>query len=334
MAKKILLFLFSFLFIVVANGQVITGRVVDKKTGEPVSFAAIYFNGTFVGTTSDIDGFFELDVTENASMPLSVSCMGYYSHTLSDYSSGKPITIHLEPKEFQLDEITITARSQSRKRKSALRVFKREFLGSSVNAGSCEILNPDALLFDYGTSGDTITAYAEEPLEILNEALGYRISYYLDKFEYYRPTRSFLYQGNIIFEEDLVAGSSANESARLEKRLQAYIGSRMHFLRSLWHDELQKSEYTMTDSNEKSVSYNHIVIQEMGDIQDKERQVMKYLSYPFPITILHEAKASTMTLINQRVYFDETGYHSTGIIWEGEMLKQRIADALPYEYGR
>jgi len=40
-----------------------------------------------------------------------------------------------------------------------------------------------------------------------------------------------------------------------------------------------------------------------------------------------------MTLINQRVFFDQNGYQALGIIWEGDMLEKRIGDALPYEYG-
>lgn len=67
-------------------------------------------------------------------MPLSVSCMGYQSLTLDDYSSTEPVIICLEPKEFKVEEVRVTAKSLVRKRKSALRIFRKEFLGSSINA--------------------------------------------------------------------------------------------------------------------------------------------------------------------------------------------------------
>ena len=88
----------------------------------------------------------------------------------------------------------------------------------------------------------------------------------------------------------------------------------------------------MSDSMEKIVGYKDIVIQEAGNVQDENRQYMKYISYPLPITIYYDNKASRMTLLNQRVYFNKIGFDLQGIFWEGEMLKKRVGDALPYEY--
>jgi hypothetical protein len=56
-----MMLLFSGLNIVAYN-QVIKGTVFDKKTNEKIGFATLYFNGTFVGTYSDENGHFELDI--------------------------------------------------------------------------------------------------------------------------------------------------------------------------------------------------------------------------------------------------------------------------------
>jgi hypothetical protein len=58
MRKFILLFLFINFYIVAYN-QVIKGTILDKKTKSPIYFASVYFNGTFVGTHSDQNGYFD-----------------------------------------------------------------------------------------------------------------------------------------------------------------------------------------------------------------------------------------------------------------------------------
>ncbi len=52
MRKLVLLLLFVNLHLLAYN-QVIKGSVFENGTKNPVLFASIYFNGTFIGTTSD-----------------------------------------------------------------------------------------------------------------------------------------------------------------------------------------------------------------------------------------------------------------------------------------
>src|SRR5664280_3039543 len=85
---------------------------------------------------------------------------------------------------------------------------------------------------------DTLKAFASKPILINNNALGYKITYYLDKFEYYKKDRSMFFAGNMIFNEDL----GINETQKQlygERRNEAYLGSRMHFFRALWADDLK-----------------------------------------------------------------------------------------------
>lgn len=89
----------------------------------------------------------------------------------------------------------------------------------------------------------------------------------------------------------------------------------------------------LTNSDERSIGYNNIVIQEAGNVQQSDQQVIKYISYPLPVLIYYGVDFSTMILLRQRVSFEKTGNHGAGIIWEGDMLKKRIGDTLPYEYG-
>src|SRR5512136_132156 len=75
---KLLLFvILLFFFRPAVNCQVIKGAVLDIETRKPVSFAYLYFSGTFTGTQSDKDGYFELDVSKNATQQLIISAVGY-----------------------------------------------------------------------------------------------------------------------------------------------------------------------------------------------------------------------------------------------------------------
>ena len=97
----------------------------------------------------------------------------------------------------------VTAKSYEKDRKANLKLFKKEFLGSTTNSRNCEILNEDDISFNYGSDRDTLKAYALKPILIFNRALGYKITYYLDIFEYTRKSNGLSFTGSIIFTEDL-----------------------------------------------------------------------------------------------------------------------------------
>ena len=130
--------------------QTVTGTVYDQSNNSPLSDAAVYINGTSIGTISDIDGHFILDVSNYGSLPITISLLGYYSTTLSDYRSNKTYKIYLSPKTTVLNEIILTGKNKNWKK--YFKIFKKEFLGQTKNAMECKILNEDALRFSFDTS--------------------------------------------------------------------------------------------------------------------------------------------------------------------------------------
>jgi hypothetical protein len=325
MRKSILLFLFLSVTHVAYN-QIVKGTVIDMNDKSKIYSAAIYFSGTFGGTLSDQEGNFQIDVTKHSSMPMTVSALGYYSATITDFTSGKPLMIYLKPKLFELNEITVNAKSHSRERKNNLRVFREEFLGTSVNAMSCDILNEADIKFIYD-SDDTIKAYSTKPIEIINNALGYKITYYLDKFEYCKTDASFYFKGFIFFNEDLTSDEEKKTTYE-KKRKATYLGSRMHFFRALWTDDLNDQGFTVRNSANEIVGYNKIVGQR--DIRTKYIKCNDVLGIAY-----YSTKTPTSYAVFQRdkVYFDPNGYSDPGgITWEGEMAQKRVGDWLPYDY--
>lgn len=324
-------FLFICLFLclnLAAYNQIVKGTIYDEKDKSPVYSASVYFNGTFGGTLSDQNGNFSIDVTKHTTMPLTISALGYFSATVTNFSSGKPLLIYLKPKMFELNEIVVSAKSHSRERKNNLYIFKNEFLGTTPNAMSCVIENEGDIRFVGDMEGDTIKAFSAKPLIINNNSLGYKITYYLDKFEYCKKDASFLFKGNIIFNEDRTETDEAKKLSYERKRKATYLGSRMQFFRSLWIDDMNSAGFTVKNSANETLRYSKIVYQ-----QDSHT---KFLRYPGSLGVAYystSAPKSFIIFLKEKVFFDANGYYDpTAIIWDGEMAQKRIGDWLPFEY--
>ncbi len=78
--------------------------------------------------------------------------------------------ITLFPKAIGLNEVKIKSHSNPH-RAADLEMFKRAFLGTSVRARECTILNPQVLNVDYNDTTSTLTASSDDFVEIENDAL-------------------------------------------------------------------------------------------------------------------------------------------------------------------
>jgi hypothetical protein len=327
MHVKRTLFLLLFINICTANFcQLIKGYVLDRNSKEPINFASVYFNGTFSGTHTDKNGYFELDVSRYRSMPLSVSALGYYTVTISDFIKQSPLMVFMEQKVFELQEVTISEKSNEKARERNLRVFKDQFLGKTLNAMHCIIINERNIKFNYYSDKDSLIAYSDEPMVVENLALGYRITYFLDDFELERKTGNLFFAGNIFFEEDLTALESEKHLYE-RKRRNAYLGSRMHFIRTLWANKLDQEGFVIMDQEGRKLKYNDVVIEGDG--------LNKYLEFDGKLVIYYQTNEpwGTIKLKEETIFLDKSGYFDPfTIVWEGNIAKQRIGDWLPYEY--
>lgn len=325
MKRIILLFL---LFIVFQEGhaQLVRGFVLNKSDNSRINFASIYINGTNTGTNADQNGYFELDITKFASLPLTISALGYYTVTLTDFSREKPIEVYLIPETFQLNEVVVRAKSTSKERKVNLKIFRDQFLGPTYNGRNCVIKNEEDIVFKNGSSQDTLSAFAAKPIIIVNNALGYKITYYLDKFEYYRKSKSFLYKGSAFFNEDMSFALTKKDFFD-KRRKNAYLGSRSHFFSSLWTNTLRSNGFVVKNLKEEIINYEDMVTMRAG--------FKKYLSCKDDLYIYYFSKSpgSILELLHDHVFFDNNGYFDgTGVKFIGLMAQQRIGDLLPFDY--
>lgn len=322
---RILILIFLFIHLSITTfGQTIKGTVLDKQTFDSIPYATVYFNGTFVGTSSDQNGNFELDISKkNRSMPITASCIGYHSATLTDFSETEPLIIYMQAQSYELPDASIIGESLERKRRRYLRLLRDELIGTTINARRCKILNEDDITFNYNSDDDTVKAYALAPLLIENKSLGYEITYYLDKFEYYKNTIATYFSGNFIFNDDLTDDIGQAQIYN-RRRVYTYLGSRTHLFRVLWSGQLKSSGFTIRNPSNEVLKLDTLVFQD--DLQ------YKYLSFSSSLSIDYYDRRSTIEFVMQPVYFNETGYFDPGIKWTGDMARQRIADWLPYEY--
>jgi hypothetical protein len=302
------------------SSQIITGTIIDKQTKEKIIFAAVFFNDSFVGTNSDVNGNFELRIPDNTFRPLTVSALGYYSETITNYQTDKPLVIYLRPKVFELNEVIVSARA----RQKNLRMFKENFLGTSDVAMRSEITNESDITLVM--KNDTLKAYASKPIKITNYGLGYKSTYYLDKFWYYPDKKAFFISGNMVYDEDL-SNDNSKRDYYLSNRQFTYYGSKMHFFRALWRNELDKEGFVIRNMGKEEIQYGFLIAQPDG--------VRKYFKYHGMLTIEDKMRLTTtwITFLRENVYFDAKGYFDPfAISWDGSMARQRVADMLPYEY--
>ena len=106
--------------------HVISGQIIDAKTGEPIPFASAQYLGHGVGVASDIDGHFT--IARHNGWQLTFSSVGYVSHTVQINAGIKSvIKIALKTDNKMLQGVTVkTKRGRySRKNNPAVEMMRK-----------------------------------------------------------------------------------------------------------------------------------------------------------------------------------------------------------------
>lgn len=211
------------------NGFTISGTVKDQK--ETLPGAGIYISGYKIATVTDADGKFKLPNLKPGSYDILVQMIGYLPYSKNIIISEKSIQVEflLKQSTTTLNEVVIRADPN---RQKYINQFKEYFIGKTPNAKICKILNPQVLRVNYDITKSTLSVKTDEFLIVENKALGYRIKYMLDYFEYNNRTNIIYYAGKPFFEE--LKASNAKKKKYIELREIAYYGSAQHFYKSLY----------------------------------------------------------------------------------------------------
>ena len=125
------------------NGRMVIGGIVTTKNDTPIDFATVHLSGTHFGCLTDDKGAYKLEVPAGA-YRLIVSSLGYKQQEIPvEIKSHLNLNVTLEENEHMLDEVVITAKTDSRKERekgfaiSAIDTKKAAF----SNLQTSELLN-------------------------------------------------------------------------------------------------------------------------------------------------------------------------------------------------
>lgn len=139
---RILIFIFIIVISSVAFAENIHIRgKVRNADNEPVEFATVRVVGSYLGTTSDINGSYSLTVSSCDTLRISFTCVGYKSveHIFISPKNDQTVNVKLYPVDYYLSEIRVSGNETSLNGMANIDVA---LLGASpdVSGGSLESL--------------------------------------------------------------------------------------------------------------------------------------------------------------------------------------------------
>ncbi len=225
-----------------AQNNSIGGVVIDAETRQPVPFANVFFASTTIGVSSDQDGKFRLIGFASGKYDLIVTFVGYsnFQHPFEFNNNNFNVSIELAQTPVVLREVIV--REDTTDRVNNFNIFKKYFLGETINSKRCRIINPEVIHIFFDTKANVLVAHAKGPIQIENNALGYQVNYYLDLFELDFSSGRLTSFGIPSFQ-NLVARNKSQTKNWNKERQRAYYGSMTHFIRSLGSDQLKEEGF-------------------------------------------------------------------------------------------
>ena len=242
------LFGFVLLFLFCCLGAfaqaVLRGKVIGEDTKKPLAAVSVYLNNTSLGAVTNDDGVFIITKIPSGEFRLVASCVGYetFVNMIDPRTVGKDFIISMKPNAEELQGFTVTTPDPEGWKKWG-KLFTELFIGDTPGSNDCKLTNPEAIKFRMNTD-NTLTAYAKEPLQIVNYNLGYEIKYKLEEFQYDFNIKLVNFSGYAFFTD--MGVKHPNRVRRYgEARLETYKGSFLHFKRAFFANELDAQGFEL-----------------------------------------------------------------------------------------
>ena len=239
---------FTLLFFICCLGAfsqaVLKGKVISEETQKPLASVSVYLNNTSLGSVTSEDGVFIIRGIPSGKFRLVASCVGFetYVNMIDPRTVGKDFVISLKPKAEELQSFSVTPPEPDGWKKWG-KLFTELFIGDTPGSNDCKLTNPEVIKFRMN-SDNTLTAYAKEPLQIVNYKLGYEIKYKLEEFQYDFNIKLVNYSGYAFFTD--MGLKYPNRVRRYDDaRLETYKGSFLHFKRAFFANELDAQGFEL-----------------------------------------------------------------------------------------
>ncbi|MBO0323814.1 carboxypeptidase-like regulatory domain-containing protein [Muricauda sp. CAU 1633] len=333
---KLLVAIFLF-FTLHIQSQEIQGTVVDAKTKTPIFGASVYYDGSSVGTMTDEDGSFSIQLPYQNKATLVISHLGYVTQKIPNLPREAVLTIALEEEVESLEEVVLTSDPFTRKDK--MEVFKLEFLGDTQGGRACEIVNEEDVHLYFNSEDNTLSAYSDKPIVVQNEYLGYLVHFTIEEFKIFFKTKNLKRVDNIyhtLFDGTTRFYDTSNgDSTIAGRRQRAYLGSPRHFIRACWYGDVENQNFRLKKGS-KNVEISDFM-EKSGDSSGDLREVQFYGGQ---FIIYHKKRSNYRSTlkINQMdttYIMDRYGNYTPfeSLVFGGHMSSYRIGDMLPMDYG-
>lgn len=234
MKKLLLIHFLIFFFIQIGFSQTsaVTGIVKDAETGETLPFCNVFINNTTISTTTDLDGVYILEELQPGATEIGFSFIGYEAVTKPvNLNPGGKLTLNvsLKPLETELSDVEIKAKRDKTWERD-LRKFENLFLGNDAVAAKTEIQNPWVIDFPPSDEKNTFLASSQLPIELVNNYLGYKITF--DLKEFFDNPVNYRISGAARFEE-MSPEVSGQEEEWEKNRMEVYRKSPQNMFRAM-----------------------------------------------------------------------------------------------------
>lgn len=349
---KRLFCIFLFFNLTFVASQTYKGVILDLKTNEPIPFVTVYFKGTSIGTTSNINGSYTITKPENIETSLIYRIIGYETQSIQNPNESNTKVIRMKVTVGDLDAILLES-DLSWSRAIKIKEFKKYFLGETKYVRGSKILNLSKVRLRFNPSTKKLTAYCNEPIIIENNYLGYKIKYDLADFEVqydlinneqttasgngynisskkdsnkdYYAKNAFL-NGSAFFE-DMELDSRKKERA-LERRQKLYESSEVFLIKSIVKGQMNLNQFYLIYDRKKRNPENDI------KVFNKETYYKVYLREK-EYKIIDRFKNKSLIIINEPFIEVSPYFHviSAGSITYGGFLgKLKVTGILPLDY--
>jgi hypothetical protein len=242
----------------------IKGRVLNGESLEPVPFATVFLNNTSFGAITEPDGTFSFEIPAG-DHELVISHVGFqpFTYAISTKALRASYEFRIAPLVIDLGEQSVESKRDPAWYQN-YEVFVQFFLGSSPNAASCTIKNPEVIILDSESDPNLLVARATDMLQIENPSLGYDIKYVLTAFVYDKNARQVSYAGYPFFVEKNLP---KRRMVKIEQnRKTAYTGSVMHLMRAVHEKNLEANGFHLfpTEKVTREISSTTISISSEG----------------------------------------------------------------------
>ena len=165
--KNALMLIILFSIGIVNSQTKLTGLVTNKSTNFPIENANVTIKDQPIGTSTNSDGAFELNI-ENIinKIEVIISCVGYESKLISiDNFNSRNLNITLNEKAISLDEVVITP-VKSILNKALLNYEQNYFLNSQYEVYFKQVSNFDGEIKRYAEGNGLLTNKINEETKI------------------------------------------------------------------------------------------------------------------------------------------------------------------------